>query len=55
MPVADYAGAFFLLVTRHALRSIDGSLLTILAWRSASKINYNNNNNNSNNNNKIFI
>ena len=31
MPVADYAGALFLLVTRHALRSIDGSFLRILA------------------------
>ena len=40
MPVADYAGAFFLLVTRHALRSIDGRFLRILAWRSASNINY---------------
>ena len=40
MPVADYASAFFLLVTRHALRSIDGSFLRILAWRSAANINY---------------
>ena len=40
MPVADYAGAFFLFVTRHALRSIDGSFVRILARRSASNINY---------------